>query len=342
MSKDRGSDGAHTLARVPAHPVPQLQNPFEESMMESAEDGQDQEIPLDAMTRRTMLLDAPTYNRVIAGRWKQKPGEKYHPLWKLVAQMSFGMHLLALNLAISEEEVMRILQSHVDDIDGFLERTTEDFDLAQSDIHERIRCLKLPLAHGEVFDRMLEDRSFRASILDGNEKIEHVISRTKRAAKDALKDVQKGFDATNTLEKYLTKLNSSWQRTSPEHEAVLVAMLGNVEGWRRAFLELHLEGNKLAGLLKKLTEVVAEMERRAATVSRNIIVSAHAEIIHMAYRKLTVTDQIPATWKSAFSKGPSFVAAGVTCPSEAIAYRAGATPFVSEIITEHQRDGHVQ
>ncbi|KIV90438.1 hypothetical protein PV10_07745 [Exophiala mesophila] len=271
MSKDKGSDGGHAVVRAPAHPVPQLQKPFEESMMESAEDGQDHEVPLDAMARRTMLLDAPTYNRVIAGRWKQKPGEKYHPLWKLVAQMSFGMHLLALNLAISEEEVMKILQSHVDDIDGFLERTTEDFDLAQSDIHERIRCLKLPLAHGEVFDRMLEDGAFRASILDGNEKIEHVISRTKRAAKDALKDVQKGFDATNTLEKYLTSLNSSWHRKSPEHEAVLVAMLGNVEGWRRAFLELHLEGNKLAGLLKKLSEVVAQMERRAATVSRNMI-----------------------------------------------------------------------
>lgn len=242
-------------------------------MLESVGDRNDQEVPLDAMTRRTMLLEGPTYQRIIAGRWKQKPEEKYHPLWKLVAQMAFGMHLFAQSMAISEEEVMRILQSHVDDIDGFLERTTEDFELAQSDIHERIRCLKLPLAHGEVFDRMLEDRSFRASILDGNEKIDHVIHRTKRAAKDALKDVQKGFDATNVLEKYLSKLSTTWQRNSPEHEAVLVAMLGNVDGWRRAFLELHLQGNKLSGSLKKLAEVVTEMQVRAAAVSRNMVVS---------------------------------------------------------------------
>lgn len=277
MSTDgsKGSNGGQTLVRAPIHPVAQLQKPFEESMLESLHDMFDQDVPLDAMTRRTMLLEAPTYNRVIAGRWKQKPGEKYHPLWKLIAQLSFGMHLLAENMALSEEEVMRILQSHVDDIDGFLERTTEDLELAQSDIHERLRCLKLPLAHGEVFDRMLEDRAFRASILDGNEKIDHVISRTKRSAKDALKDVQKGFDATNTLEKYLAKLQNSWQRESPEHEAVLVAMLGNAEGWRRAFLELHLEGNKLAGSLKKLGEVVAEMQRRAAAVSRNIMVSSN-------------------------------------------------------------------
>ncbi|KAL2441186.1 hypothetical protein ABEF95_013368 [Exophiala dermatitidis] len=276
MPSDKSIKDVQTPVQPPAHPVPQLQKPFEESMIESINNQLYEDVPADAMTRRTMLLEAPTYQRVIAGRWTQKPGEKYHPLWKLVAQMSFGMHLLAHNMAISEEEVMRILQSHVDDIDGFLERTTEDFDLAQSDIHERIRCLKLPLAHGEVFDRMLEDRAFRASILDGNEKIDHVIGRTKRATKDALKDVQKGFDATNVLEKYLTKLSSTWRRESPEHEAVLVAMLGNVEGWRTAFLELHLQGNKLAGALTKLGEIVSEMEQRAAVVSRNLIVSANA------------------------------------------------------------------
>lgn len=279
MSSDKGSMGGQAVPRAPSHPVPQLQKPFEESMMESIHEEGDQDVPTDAMSRRTILLEAPTYQRVIAGRWKQKPGEKYHPLWKLVAQMSFGMHLLAKNMAISEEEVMRILQSHVDDIDAFLERTTEDFELAQSDVHERIRCLKLPLAHGDVFDRMLEDRAFRASILDGNEKIDHVISRTKRAAKDALKDVQKGFDATNVLEKYLAHLHTTWRRESPEHEAVLVAMLGNVEGWRRAFLELHLQGNKLAGSLKKLNEVVAEMQRRAAAVSRTIVVSSHRVLL---------------------------------------------------------------
>lgn len=274
MSSQKSNSDRQPLVRPPAHPIPQLQKPFEESMIESSDTRDDEDVPTDAMARRTMLLEAPTYERVIAGRWKQKPGEKYHPLWKLVAQLSFGMHLLAESMAISEGEVMRILQSHVDDIDGFLERTTDDFDLAQSDIHERIRCLKLPLAHGDIFDRMLEDRAFRASILDGNEKIDHVISRTKKAAKDALKDVQKGFDATTMLEKYLTKLNSTWKRDSPEHEAVLVAMLGNVEGWRQAFLELHLQGNKLAGSLAKLADIVSEMEQRAAIVSRNVLVSA--------------------------------------------------------------------
>ena len=274
MSIEKNNNGGQVWVLPPSHPVPQLQKPFEESMVESTSDELVGDIPSDAMTRRTMLLEAPRYERVIVGRWKQKPGENYHPLWKLVAQLTFGMHLLSQNMAISEEEVMRILQSHVDDIDAFLERTTEDFDLAQSDIQERIRCLKLPLAHGDVFDRMLEDRSFRASILDGNEKIDHVVGRTKKATRDALKDVQKGFDATNVMEKYLTKLSSTWRRMAPEHEAVQVAMLGNVEGWRRAFLELHLQGNKVTGSLKKLTEVVSEMQHRAAAVSRNLVAKA--------------------------------------------------------------------
>ena len=230
-------------------------------MVESVSEASEFDTPMDALTRRTLLLDSAFYQRIVAGRWKQKPGEKYHPLWKLVAQMAFGLHLLARNMAKSEDEVMKILQAHVDDIDGFLERTSEDFDLAQSDMHERLRCLKLPLQHGEIFDRMLEDPSFRGSILDGNEKIEHIVHRTKRFLKDSLKDVQKGFDATNVLEKYLQGLTKSWQRQTPEHEAVFVAMLGNVEGWRKAFMELHLQGNKLAGTLKKLTEVVSEMAR---------------------------------------------------------------------------------
>ena len=150
---------------APAHPVPQLQGPFEESMLESVNDMADQDVYLDAAERRATLLEKPHYERICAGRWKQKPGEKYHPLWKIAAQTSFGMHLLAEGMAKSEDEVMKILQSHVDDVDGFLERTTEDFDLALSDVQERLRYLRLPLEHVEVFDRMLEDRTFRASII---------------------------------------------------------------------------------------------------------------------------------------------------------------------------------
>lgn len=241
-------------------------------MMESLNEWEDEEQKIDSIARRKLLLQGERYERVCAGRWKQRPGEKFHPLWKLSAQLSFGLHLLARGLAKSEEEVMRILQSHVDDIDGFLERTTEDFDLAQSDAEERLHYLRVPLEHVDVFDHMLEDKIFRTSIVEGNEKIEHIVERTTEAMKDALKDVQKGIDATAALGKYLTDLKSTWNIRKPDLDAVYVAMLGNVEGWTRAFMDLHLQGNRLAVTLVQLAGIVAEMQRRAGIASRKVLV----------------------------------------------------------------------
>ncbi|KAK5098455.1 hypothetical protein LTR70_002667 [Exophiala xenobiotica] len=279
--------------QAPRHPVSQLQGPFEESMLEAAHD-EPEDIYLDPIRRRNTLLEAPVYTRVVAGRWKQKPGERFHPLWKLIAQISFGIHLLAEGMAKSEDEVMQILQAHVDEIDGFLERTTEDFDLAQEDIQERLRCLKLPLSHPATFDKMLEDRNFRLSIVEGNEKIEHIVERTSQAMKDSLKDVQKGFDSTSCLETYLQRLSSTWQRQSVEHEAVFVAMLGNVEGWRKAFMSLHMQGNKLGGSLKKLTDIINEMQARAGEVSRRLLHQArvqHQQVMGRPTRSSTPTSR---------------------------------------------------
>lgn len=273
-----GRDSDTMSLHVPTHPVPQLQGPFEESMAESVNETIDHAKP-DPVSRRTMLLEGPTYERVCAGRWKQKPGERFHPLWKISAQMSFGIHLLAEGLAKSEEDVMNILQTHVDDVDGFLESTAEDFDLAQSDVAERLRYLKLPLEHVEVFDRMLEDRAFRASIVEGNQKIEHIMERTSEATKDALKDVQKGLQATDALGKYLEQVNLSWTSRSPEQDAVFVAMVGNVEGWHRAFQELYHQGTRLGVSLIQLAGTVSEMQRRAGVASRKMLVSVDIMIV---------------------------------------------------------------
>lgn len=262
--------------KPPIHPVPTMQGAFEESMAESLneseQDPPDRYSTADSVSRRKMLLEQAEYERRVAGRWKQKPGEKFHPLWKLVAQISFGMHLLQQKQAKSDEEVIRILQTHVDDVDQFLERTTEDFDLAQGDINERIRYLRLPLEHGEVFDGMLNDRSFRIAIVEGNEKIEHIIDRTAAAMTDALKDVQKGLDATRELAKYLTRVDKRWDDRTEEHDSVYLAMIGNTEGWTRAFLTLQNKGNTLRKSLFRLGGIVAEMQKRAGAASRKNLV----------------------------------------------------------------------
>ncbi|KAL8813480.1 MAG: hypothetical protein Q9200_000214 [Gallowayella weberi] len=268
-------------AKPPVHPVPQMQGAFEESMMETLNESEDAESQdrmsmVDSVSRRKMLLEQEEYQRTVAGRWKQKPGEQFHPLWKLVAQISFGMHLLQQGLAKSDEEVIKILQTHVDEIDGFLERTTEDFDLAQGDIDERIRYLKLPLEHGSVFDTMLNDRNFRMAIVEGNEKIEHIIDRTAAAMNDSLKDVQKGLDATRELAKYLTRVDKQWDERTEEHDSVYLAMIGNTEGWTRAFLTLQSKGNGLRRALVQLGGIVAEMQRRAGAASRKNLVPIRA------------------------------------------------------------------
>ena len=265
-------------SQVPQHPVPAMQGAFEESMMETMAEVEDPEpdnrySKADSISRRKMLLEQEKYERTVAGRWKQKPGEKFHPLWKLVAQISFGMHLLHQSLAKSDEEVIKILQNHVDEVDGFLERTTEDFDLAQDDINERIRYLQLPLEHGEVFDTMLDDRVFRTAIVEGNEKIEHIVNRTGTAMKDALKDVQKGLDGTRELARFLTRLERQWDNRTEEHASVYLAMIGNTEGWSRAFMTLQQKGNTLGKALIQLGGIITEIQRRAIIASRRNLVS---------------------------------------------------------------------
>ena len=260
--------------RAPVHPVTEMQGPFEESMREALSEFDPNKLyHSDASTRRKALLESPKYERTCAGLWKQKSGENYHPLWKLVAQISFGMHLLAQQMARSDDEVMKILQGHVDEMDKFLERTTEDFQLASEDIQDRIKCLRIPLEHVQVFESMLVDRAFRLSMVEGNEKIERIMERTGYYLQDTLKDIQKGLDSTHGLAKYLKELESGWDIHVEDLEAVYFAMVGNIEGWTRALLDLQLQGNSLGVHLVQLGGIASEMQRRVANASRKHVVS---------------------------------------------------------------------
>ena len=266
--------------QAPQHPITTMQGAFEESMLETmTEDDLEPVLSRkDSVYRRKVLLERPQYERTVAGKWKQKPGEKFHPLWKIVAQLSFGMHLLHQGLAKSDEEVLKILQGHVDEVDGFLERTTEDFDLAQHDINERTRYLSLPLEHGDVFDSMLSDRGFRTAMVEGNVKIEHIIERTSVALIDSLKDVKKGFDGTRELSRYLRKLERTWQARNEGHADVFHAMLGNTEGWSGAFIILQSKGKKLTESLEHLQSIIAEIQRLVGIASRRDVVSRGSQI----------------------------------------------------------------
>ncbi|RDL33290.1 uncharacterized protein BP5553_08729 [Venustampulla echinocandica] len=257
---------------VPTHPISSMQGAFAESMVEVAggASGHPPKNTRDAVARRKYLLGQDIHEETHASKWRQKPGQQYHELWKLMAQTSFGIYLLLNGIAKDEDQVMSILQGHVDEVDEFLETTLEDFDLAQNDIDERLKLLKLPLQNIHIFDAMLEDRTFRSQIVTGNESIEHVITRTAAAMNDALKDVQQGLDAVKEFTIYLARAQDTSMRNEErtDMKKVFQAMKGNVEGWYKAYVSLQTKGNHLAAALVQLGSIVAEMDKRAADISR--------------------------------------------------------------------------
>ena len=260
---------------VPTHPISSMQGAFAESFIEasgSSTPSTSRSAAGNSVTRRQALLDQSISEATHASRWRQKPGEKYHKLWKLMAQISFGIYLLLNGIAKDDDQVMAILQGHVDEVDEFLESTLEDFDLAQQDINERLKLLKLPLENIDIFDVMLEDRAFRLQIVKGNERIEHVIHRTTSAMNDALKDVQQGLDACKEFTIYLAQeeqeISPYWREERPDMGKVFMAMKGNVNGWWKALVSLQTKGEHLDAALVQLGSIVAEMDRRAGEISR--------------------------------------------------------------------------
>lgn len=268
---DASDAGDSEFEGPPSHPMAAMQDAFEESIFESAEEERRPESSIadrDAEARRQKLLQTKHYDDSWTTRWKQRPGARYHPLLKLMAQIVFGMHLLHQQQAKSDEEVVKILQNHVDDVDGFLEKTTEDFNLAISDIEERLRNLKLPMTHIDVFDIMLDDKRFRTELVDGNDKIEKIIDRTARAMDAALEDVQKGMEANQLLGRYLDSVRDQWPKDKQDLRSIYVAMCGNEQGWVKALKGLQAKGDNLGDLLRQLSSTIGELSRLAAAASR--------------------------------------------------------------------------
>ncbi|PYH47723.1 uncharacterized protein BP01DRAFT_363536 [Aspergillus saccharolyticus JOP 1030-1] len=262
------------IGQFSTHPIPKLQGAFEESIAETRHIAKSHSIELDAQTRRRDLLETPKYERLCGRKWRQRADEQYHPLWKLTAQMSFGVYLLVGGLAKSDTEVLKILQSHVDEVDGFLGRTAEDFSLIQLDVRTRLQYLSLPLRNLNCFDEMLSDRSFRLSIIDYNERIEHAVERFTIAVQDALKDIQKGGEAIGALWKYLLESANEYDPLPARMVAIYNAMLSNAEGWNDAFSELQQKGVALQDALGQLGLAIAEMQQRVGVASRKSVFSS--------------------------------------------------------------------
>lgn len=182
--------------------------------------------------------------------------------------MVFGVHLLAKRLAKSDLDVMKILQGHVDELDGFLQRTTEDFMIIHLDVRTRIQYLSLPLANLDVFDEMLLDRSFRLSLVSYNDQIEHAVDRFTLTITDSLKDLQKGKEAMGALWHYMRQQADEGCFGSGHLEPFYQTMMENIEGWIKAISKLRRRGAALSKALGQLAFAVTEMQRRVGVASR--------------------------------------------------------------------------
>jgi hypothetical protein len=198
--------------------------------------------------------------------------------------MVFGVHLLAKGLARSEISVMKILQNHVNELDGFLERTTEDFLIMRLDVRTRMQYLSLPLGNLGVFDEMLVDRNFRLSIVAYNDQIEHSIDRFTRTITDSLKDLQKAKEAMGALWFFFKELSNEGCFTSESLKAFYQAMMDNMEGWIVAIAKLRRRGSALQKALSQLGLATTEMQRRVGVASRKDVVSCF-QLIHPIFAK---------------------------------------------------------
>ncbi|KAL4814188.1 hypothetical protein BDW67DRAFT_89377 [Aspergillus spinulosporus] len=269
------SDGSQSHGRPPPkHPIQQLQGAFKESIDEALRgETKDWVVDLDAQSRRRELLENPKYERLCGRKWRQRTDERYHPFWKLIAQMSFGLHLLVQGTAKSNAAVVNILQFHVDEMDGFISRTKEDFLIIQLDLRTRIQYLSLPLENLDQFDEMLADRSFRFAMIDYNAKIELAIERFTLAIGDSLRDLQKGREAVGALWQYLGQSAKDNAPLSGSLTAIYNSMLANTEGWNTAFCRLRRTGHALQYAITQLSRAVTELQRRVGVASRREAVS---------------------------------------------------------------------
>lgn len=272
------SPAASSRPNIPLHPIASMQDAFAESLDEATRGSHEQKPKLktlDAKARREKLLDEDKSEGPPNRLWRFRPGQKCHELRKLMAQISFGVYLLIKGMANSNAQVLSILQGHIDEVDEFLEAAMEDVRLATQDLNERLDFLKLPMENMEIFEQMLENRKFRLQIVEGNVKIEHILSRTSTAHTQTIRDISEGLRAAKQFSQYLIdNEKGQWRQDRSDVVDVFDAMKGNTEGWYNAFSSLESQSTLLSGLCVRLSTMIVEIDKRAGEVSRRTRVSS--------------------------------------------------------------------
>ena len=219
-------------------------------------------------------VEAPeiSWNFTYNCHWRHHPRGKYHPLLKTIAQIVFGVHLLHQHLEKSVADVADILLKHVNELDGFLQRANEDIEGGLKDMLFRRKCLKVPMEHVNEFDRLLEDRTYRSQLLDGNVTIERTIGRMSQMLNDYLVDMSIFRDANHDLDAYLLNIGHEWTSMNEDVGRIYTAMCGNTGGWAQFLQSLVAKAEKLGVVLVQVSSYCNEIEKRCGAASRRSMV----------------------------------------------------------------------
>ncbi|KAL1800753.1 hypothetical protein ACET3X_001095 [Alternaria dauci] len=268
-------------ATFPIHPLASMQAPFEESMLDAT--GETGHVPFvnpkkSVKTRQQMLCreeSAPeaSWNFTYNCHWRNNPKGKFHPLTKTIAQIVFGVHLLHQHLEKSVADVADILLKHVNELDSFLQRANEDLESSMKDMLFRHKCLKVPMEHVNEFDRLLEDRSYRAQLLDGNIVIERTIGRMSQLLNDYLIDINIFREANQELDLYLGDVGDAWTYRNEDIGRIYSAMCGNTGGWSQFLQSLVAKAERLGVVLVQVSSYCNEIEKRCGAASRRSLIA---------------------------------------------------------------------
>src|SRR4051794_17306265 len=125
----------------------------------------------------------------------------------------------------------------------------------------RRKCLKVPMEHVREFDRLLDDRTYRAQLLDGNVTIERTINRMSELLNDYLIDISTLREANNELDIYLLNIGDAWA-DNDDAGRIYSAMCGNTAGWAQFLQSLVAKAEKLGVVLVQVSSYCNEIEKR--------------------------------------------------------------------------------
>lgn len=129
------------------------------------------------------------------------------------------------------------------------------------------------MEHVNEFDRLLEDRNYRAQLLDGNIVIERTVGRMSQLLNDYLTDINVFRESNRELDMYLLDIGDRWTYRNEDIGRIYTAMCGNTGGWSQFLQSLVAKAERLGVVLVQVSSYCNEIEKRCGAASRRSLIA---------------------------------------------------------------------